>query len=463
MATKVCLRKGLLLLVALLSYHGASGAHKENDTPHDKHGLRGSPGIPGLVPLALGAPLGMPGTPFGSSLGTMTADSMPGMTISFSSAPLGDTDGSLMTIGGMTGGLDEVMDVNDLHAILGGRTGMHGHIPGGTSDGGADPFMGDIMSAMDAAIMAQILPGLQHVQEEPPCKQDEAKLCPRTVFKSALQCLGKYADQVSEKCKKDVKKSLPFNCADELSGGDGCDGVDESIISCLYKRIHGHIGPGGVSVSDACKGSLLVTRSLLHKVNTMKTTVTSISHVNATHVSRTATTRAKRDDPAAAPWMCPDGFTRNDYVPKKSCCTAADSLVHPRGRCVGGGGNWRLHSHAGHGSHGGFQCCAKEESPTDSTTKTEILAKKGIDSAAGSYDTPWGSQSAREFSAQSILVIIALSIMFGIAVRSVAPAAVYIAARRMGVPADILMQPQWKVNSDHQMPPAKEQDKYGTL
>merc|ERR1719160_415424 len=133
------------------------------------------------------------------------------------------------------------------------------------------------MSAMDSAIAAQLMPlGHKH-HEEPPCKDDEEKLCPRSVFKSALQCLGKYADQVSEKCKKDVKGSLPFNCANELS--EGCDGVDESIISCLSNRMNAKTGK---PVSDACRGSLEVTQSLLHKVNTMSSTITSTSALNDT-------------------------------------------------------------------------------------------------------------------------------------------------------------------------------------
>merc|ERR1719316_1261046 len=181
---------------------------------------------------------------------------------------------------------------------------------------------------MDSAIASQLMPLGHTHHEEPPCKEDETKLCPRSVFKSALQCLGKYSDQVSEKCKKDVKMSLPFNCANELS--QGCDGVDESIISCLSNRMN---AKAESSISDACRGSVEITQSLLHKVNTMSSTVTSTAPLNETHVAQTKTTRTKHA--SAALWTCPDGFVHREAptsaaIHEKNCCAASSSLVYPR-------------------------------------------------------------------------------------------------------------------------------------
>merc|ERR1719235_1316062 len=213
-----------------------------------------------------------------------------------------DTDpamkGTLGPLGSPTGKGSDAMGINDLRSILGGATGNNG------PPSNVDPFMQDIVDAMDASMAQELLP-LSHTHGELPCSEDEKKFCPPSERRrgSTLHCLGQHGALVSEKCRKDVKLSLPFNCAQEISGG--CDGVDESIISCLSG-----LRSKGKTLSSECQSCLEVTKGFIRKANTLPTTVTSFSPLNTTHVSQTKTMRHK-DHSTSSLWPCPSKYMRD--------------------------------------------------------------------------------------------------------------------------------------------------------
>jgi len=246
-----------------------------------------------------------------------------------------------------TGG-GHMMDWSRFHSMLGGHTSL-GSVRHAESQQRADwsavldPFMKDILDMMNVGLTQNLLP--QNVTDRP-CEKDIAKLCPEgDKFKSPLQCLGQNAVKVSDACKKDVKASLPYSCASEISAG--CDGLEKSLIVCLSEK------DKSKPLSKDCKNTLEITKTVIHKVNTAPITVLNLAPMNGTHVSATQITKE-----AHAPvwWECPAGFVSSDNSGQQQempCCSPTSEMKEPKEACAAGGGQWNLASQDGDG----MSCC----------------------------------------------------------------------------------------------------------
>jgi hypothetical protein len=249
----------------------------------------------------------------------------------------------------VSSGTGSMMDFGHFHSLLGGHTSVGAVRPSESEqrpDWSAvmDPLMKDILDMMNVGLTQTLLP---QNQTDKPCDEDIIKFCSEGAFggkfKSSLQCLGQQPGKLSDACKNDVKASLPYSCAHEIT--DACDGLDKSIVACLSEKDKTQ------SLSKECKSSLDITKSVIHKVNTGPITVLNLAPMNDTHISATQITKE-----AHAPvwWECPAGFALGDSSGQQHetlCCSPTPETAEPKAACVKGGGQWNLASQGG--DHGG--------------------------------------------------------------------------------------------------------------
>lgn len=173
------------------------------------------------------------------------------------------------------------------------------------------------------------------------------------------------------------------------------------------------------ALSDACRNALDVTRGVIHKINTLPTTVLQLQKLNNTHVNATQTVNAKD---APVHWTCPAGFKEDKGslgVASHACCLASRSVVHPSMACASRGGRWQLASQDL--LHNGMRCC-----PVEGYVSSEILtgpvplplvepgSVPGISVAHERHLTlsldqsPYANQSPTEYSGRSLICLLAV-------------------------------------------------------
>lgn len=129
-----------------------------------------------------------------------------------------------------------------------------------------DAIMEDMMREMDQAFREQVLPVARRAAGEDglpdSCSREIKTYCKGAP--SQLHCLGKHAGDISEGCRKDVGKSVPFLCSDAIDRY--CDVLTGGILSCLSGQLPSLEGP--------CKDAVVTTRHIIKKSNTQKASVT---------------------------------------------------------------------------------------------------------------------------------------------------------------------------------------------
>merc|ERR1719409_960881 len=78
--------------------------------------------------------------------------------------------------------------------------------------------------------------------------------------KSQLHCLGKHNADISDQCRADVGKAVPFLCSDAID--QYCDVLMGGILSCLGNQLSNLQGP--------CKDAVSATKKMIQKVNSKK-------------------------------------------------------------------------------------------------------------------------------------------------------------------------------------------------
>jgi hypothetical protein len=122
----------------------------------------------------------------------------------------------------------------------------------------ADPVLADIVQAMDRGFAANMLPAIQKSSDPTACQPEIARLCANA--KSHLHCLGLNSESISEACRKEVGKSVPFLCSRFTDRF--CDVLQTGILDCLY----GHLA----ELDDQCQDAVKTTKKVINKVNTQK-------------------------------------------------------------------------------------------------------------------------------------------------------------------------------------------------
>lgn len=133
--------------------------------------------------------------------------------------------------------------------------------PGDRPPPGADAIIGDLMREMDQAMVEQVMPMAEQAAENnlPTSCSKEIKAHCRDA-KSQLHCLGKYSADISDGCRADIGKSVPFLCSDAID--KYCDVLMGGILSCLDNQQSNLQGP--------CKDAVVATKKIIQKVNSKK-------------------------------------------------------------------------------------------------------------------------------------------------------------------------------------------------
>lgn len=81
---------------------------------------------------------------------------------------------------------------------------------------------------------------------------------------SQLHCLGQHVDEVSDECREDVGKSVPFVCSTAID--KFCNLLEKSILECLGAHVE--------KLEDSCRDAVVATQHVIAKANSQRATVT---------------------------------------------------------------------------------------------------------------------------------------------------------------------------------------------
>jgi len=126
-----------------------------------------------------------------------------------------------------------------------------------------DPVIMNMMQDLNKAFTNDMLPAIQKAAgaDKVPnaCQKEIEAHCQGA--KSQLHCLGgKDYGQISQECRNDVGKSVPFVCSTEID--KYCDVLEKGILSCLGEHVKDLNGP--------CRDSVTATQHVIKKANTQK-------------------------------------------------------------------------------------------------------------------------------------------------------------------------------------------------
>lgn len=137
-----------------------------------------------------------------------------------------------------------------------------------------DPLVMDMLQEFDHAFREETLPGINAAgasdgrRAPETCHADLKKHCRSA--RSQLHCLGKHKGDISEKCQRDVGKSVPFLCSGPIDRF--CDVLQSGVLSCLM----GHLP----NLGDNCRDAVLDTRHVIKKASHQKA---HVAHHHAPH------------------------------------------------------------------------------------------------------------------------------------------------------------------------------------
>lgn len=122
-----------------------------------------------------------------------------------------------------------------------------------------DPLIANIMQGMDGAfagLMGSISKLASKDRTPNSCRKDIKDNC--VGAKSKLHCLGEHADKISDKCHKDIGKSVPFRCSSSID--KFCNVLEVGILECLGDHLK--------DLGTECRDAVLATHHVISKANT---------------------------------------------------------------------------------------------------------------------------------------------------------------------------------------------------
>lgn len=121
--------------------------------------------------------------------------------------------------------------------------------------GGPDPLVLDMLQDMDKELRNQLVPKLHDAGSHAPqaCRADVKKHC--SAARSQLHCLGQHISDISEDCRTEVGKSVPFVCSDSIDRF--CDVLQNGLLACLGHHVN--------DLTEACRDTLYATQKVVKK------------------------------------------------------------------------------------------------------------------------------------------------------------------------------------------------------
>jgi len=137
-----------------------------------------------------------------------------------------------------------------------------------------DPMVQNLVKELNGGFVEQVLPRAMQAagagKDHNSCKNDVDRHCKG--FNNHLHCLGQHADAISDKCRADVGKSVPFLCGAFIDRF--CDLLDKGIMSCL--KAHKH------QLGGDCKDAYDTTEHVIKQSKSQKAKVSAGSFEEGT-------------------------------------------------------------------------------------------------------------------------------------------------------------------------------------
>jgi len=125
-----------------------------------------------------------------------------------------------------------------------------------------DSILDDMMQHLSRTFRQDMLPALHRATGKSgfakSCDDDVRSRCGET--DSQLHCLGQHAGNVSEACRKDAGKSVPFLCSGAID--KWCNILERGILPCLADHLE--------ELDNTCRDAVLATHTVIAKANTQK-------------------------------------------------------------------------------------------------------------------------------------------------------------------------------------------------
>lgn len=136
---------------------------------------------------------------------------------------------------------------------------------GATPFADPDPMVMDMMQELNNAFSGILLPIANSVRSGSraprSCQADVMKHCSKQ--RSQVHCLGQHQDDISEACRKDVGKSVPFLCSRAIDRF--CDVLQRGILQCLGEHLK--------DLDGQCSDAVIATHHVIAKANNQKASV----------------------------------------------------------------------------------------------------------------------------------------------------------------------------------------------
>lgn len=126
----------------------------------------------------------------------------------------------------------------------------------------------DMLGQMDSAFTQNLLPiahraaGAGHTDDS--CGPEIREYCRGA--HSQLKCLGQNNDKISDKCREDIGKSVPFVCSDEMDTLCPVWHLEKGILDCLAKHLQ--------MLQEDCRDAVVATHHLVSRAKSQKVSVT---------------------------------------------------------------------------------------------------------------------------------------------------------------------------------------------
>eukprot|EP00928_Gymnodinium_smaydae_P010035 TRINITY_DN13769_c0_g4_i1.p1 TRINITY_DN13769_c0_g4~~TRINITY_DN13769_c0_g4_i1.p1 ORF type:complete len:370 (+),score=68.99 TRINITY_DN13769_c0_g4_i1:258-1367(+) len=131
-----------------------------------------------------------------------------------------------------------------------------------------DPLVKNLMQGLDTSVVSlldqvQAVAGRDRLPNS--CNSDVATWCQGAP--SHLHCLGQHADVISDACRSDVGKSVPFRCSSSIDSF--CNTLEVGILDCLGARV--------IELPQECRDAVLATHHVLSKASSHKVSVVDLT------------------------------------------------------------------------------------------------------------------------------------------------------------------------------------------
>lgn len=175
---------------------------------------------------------------------------------------IGDGPPTMVVSGGGPGGFPPGLPPDLLRQLFPGPLSEGPGASEGHPFDAPDPLILDLLGGEDdeegdLGIQRALMPMIRHAHAEGSqpdpgsCKQDIADKCRGQ--RSHVQCLGKNSDSISDACRRDVGKSVPFVCSFAIDRF--CNAMQQGVRECLGQRLQ--------ELSGDCRDAVLATRHVI--------------------------------------------------------------------------------------------------------------------------------------------------------------------------------------------------------